>query len=208
MNNSIYIIGGGNSLKGFDFDLLKDKTTIAINKSMSYVPNLNYFITMDFTALRKINSIANLNATKIFIANFTVPYLQEQGGKIVDTRFNLVYRLEDFDMIIKSHQTNGIGLTFKEFTHGANSGFCALQLAIILGYTKIYLLGIDLNIEEVTHFHGGYGETKEKFNPKLDIYYKYFQEGILLLKKKRPDIQIYSCSSISKLNNILNYHEF
>lgn len=206
MNKEVYIIGGGTSLKGFDFNKLKDKTTIAVNKSCKYVPNLDYFITMDFTALRKI-SISKLISfpTKIFIANFAKPYLQEIDGRIVDTRFNLVYTLNHFDMIIKSYKSDGIGVDFLNFRNGNNSGFCALQFAILMGFNSIYLLGIDLAITEETHFHGGYGENKEFFQKKLDLYYQSFVQGLKLLKKIKPKIKIYSCSSSSRLNNILEY---
>ncbi len=204
MNNPIYIIGGGYSLLNFDFNKLKHVTTIAVNKSFSYVPNLDYFITMDFTALKKIKPIEGSKATKIFIANFNKPYLQEKDGKIMDTRFGLIYKLEDFDMIIKSHRESGIGFTFKDFRSGNNSGFCALQLAIALGYKEINLLGIDLNVVNQTHFHGGYGESVEKFNKKLEQYYNSFASAIALIP---PDIQIYNCSNSSRLKNLLPYKE-
>ncbi len=209
MNKSIYIIGGGSSLKGFDFSKLKDKTTVAVNKSYSYVPDLDYFITIDFTALKKISDINNINPTKIFVANFTKPYLQEKEGRIVDTRFNLVYKLEDFDMIVKSKKTEGLGLSFNDFRNGDNSGYCALQLAVVLGYTEIYLLGIDLTATgcEETHFHGGYGENKESFQKKLDSYYQHFVQGLKELKEKSPNVKVYSCSKISRLNNIIEFRE-
>ncbi len=206
-NNSIYIIGGGYSLKDFDFNILKDKTTIAVNKSYSYVPNLDYFITMDFTALAKIREQITKSATKVFIANFTKPYLQEKEGRIVDTRYNLIYKLQDFEIIIKSYRRTGLGVAFNDFRNGDNSGYCALQLAVILGYTKIYLLGIDLNIGKETHFHEGYNQSFFDFKKKLKLYHTLFETGILTLKEKSPHIKIISCSSISELNNIIPYKE-
>ena len=205
----VYIIGGGTSLKGFDFNKLKDKTTIAVNKSCLTVPNLDYFITMDFTALKKIGMelVAPYIGTRIFIANFSKPYLREINGQIIDTRFNLVYTLNDFTMMIKSWVEEGIGFYFWDFRSGNNSGYCALQFAILMGFNPIYLLGIDLVTLEGTHFHGGYGESKESFQKKLDSYYQYFVQGIKELKEKKPEIKIYSCSKISRLNNIIEYKE-
>jgi hypothetical protein len=209
MKNQVYIIGGGISLKDFNFSKLKNKDTIVVNKSLLHVPNPNYFITMDFTAIRKIkNQNINLsNSTKIFIANFSKRYMVEINGQIVDTRFNLIYNLKDFDMIIKSYKANGIGLVFNDFRNGDNSGYCAFQLAILLGYKKIYLLGMDLNITQETHFHGGYGESKQSFKSKLDIYYQFFEEGLKELNEKAKNIQVYNCSKISKLKKILPYKE-
>ena len=200
----VYIIGGGHSLATFNFNKLKNKTTIAVNKSASYIPDLDYFITMDFTALKKIKPIQNSKATKIFVANFDRPYLKEQNGQIKDTRFNLIYTLEDFDIIIKSRRESGIGFKWNDFRNGINSGFCALQLAILLGYKQIYLLGIDLNVSKETHFHGGYGEPKEKFKKKIDEYYTYFACALALLPN---DIKVYNCSKNSRLSYILPYKE-
>lgn len=208
-NNEIYIIGGGSSLTDFDFSKLENKTTITVNKGLAYVPNLNYFVTMDFTALRKIPAIEGSNATKIFIANLAEPCLQEMNGQIIDVRFNLIYKLEDFDMIIKSRNKNGIGFSFNDFRNGENSGFCALQLAILLGYKNIYLLGIDLDtVKESTHFHHGYNQNIKKFKQNLEAYYKNFVIGIKELKIKKPEIKVISCSQISKLNRVIPYEKF
>ena len=204
MNREIFICGGGYSLQGFNFNKLKNKTTIAVNKSHSYVPNLDYFITIDFTALRKIKPVTSA-VTKIFVANFSVSALQEIEGRIVDTRWNLVYDLKNFDLVVKSRKAEGIGLTFKDFRTGNNSGYCALQFAIVMGFNPIYLLGIDLVAPKATHFHSGYNESIESFRQKLKKYYDNFVIGINELKIQRPDIKIVSCSKISKLNTIIEY---
>ena len=208
MRKEVFVIGGGSSLKDFDFGKLNEKDTIIVNKAIQYVPNPTYFITIDFTVLKKMSRIYDISPTKIFVANFTKPYLQEKEGRIVDIRFPLVYKLEDFNMIIKSYKTEGMGIKFNDFRNGDNSGFCALQLAVVLGYEEIYLLGIDLNVDKETHFHGGYGESKEKFVKKLDKYYENFVIGLNELKNKKPNIKVISCSPISKLNGIIPYKEF
>lgn len=204
--SEVYIIGGGPSLKDFDFSKLIGLDTIVVNKAISEVYDPTYFITMDYTALRKIADIDLSNTTKVFIANLYEPYMKEIEGRIVDTRFNLVYDLKDFDMIIKSRQDKGIGYKWNDFRHGYNSGYGALQLAILLGYSQINLLGIDLNITNDTHFHGGYGQDKNKFKEKLEIYYDYFIEGLADLKRN-SSVRIYNCSKSSRLNEVLPYNE-
>ena len=205
---AVYIVGGGPSLKGFDFNSLKFKDTITINKSIFDVPNPNYFITVDYTFLKKIKTqkiyFDSIDTTKIFIADFHFPYIKEKRGRIVDTRISLVYELQDFDLIIKSRQINGIGYEYKDFRTGGNSGYCALQLAVLLGYKKIYLLGIDLNKEAVTHYHGGYGEKSNVFNTRLPNYLGQFKQGLKQLKQDKI-VEVYSCSKTSALNNIIDY---
>jgi len=208
MKDRIFIVAGGPSLQGFDFSLLKDEDTIVVNKSIFHVPTPNYFITSDYTFLRKIdiNTFRSIKTTKCFVINRSHDFLKEINGQVVDTRFNLIYRLGDFTLLIKSWKRSGMGLTFNEFRNGENSGYCALQLAIILGYEKIYLLGIDLvSQENRTHFHQGYGKDVESFNKILDIYHKEYIIGITEVKTLKPQVEITSCSSISPLNYVLPY---
>jgi len=207
MNNEIYIVGGGTSLLNYNFDHLKGRDIIVINKAFLHVPNAKYFVTMDVGFLNKTGSyyskFKEFKATKIFILNLANKFIKEEKGKIVDTRWNYIYKLNDFDIIIKSYNKGGMGYNFKDFRNGGNSGYCGLQLAVLLGYKKINLLGIDLIITENTHFHGGYGENYKIFEKKLLIYYDQFKKGLKELKKS--GIKVYSCSKISKLNQIIPY---
>lgn len=211
MKQECYVLAGGPSLKDFDYSKLEGKDVITINKSFFSYPKAKYFITMDHSFLTKHSKInkqlKNSKATKIFIANFCFPFMEEKDGRIVDTRWNIIYKLNAFDVIIKSYYREHFGFELNEFHNGQNSGYCAVQLAILLGYKEINLLGIDLNVTDKTHHHEGYGEAMERFTPKLAEYYDYFKRAILDLQEKETDIEIYSCSKISKLNKFLKYRE-
>lgn len=206
-DGKVYVIGGGPSLKDFDFSVLVDKHTIAVNKSIFHIPNPNYFISVDYTFLRKVDrkTFNSIPVKKFFVADFSHSFLREVNKQITDTRYNMIYNLRDYDLLIRAYKQEGIGYSFKEFRTGRNSGFCALQLAVVLGFKKIYLLGLDLNKQEITHYHGGYGESPNSFNSKLDEYYDYFRIGLEQLQRERSDIQVISCSPSSRLNNILQY---
>ncbi|MHA1690362.1 MAG: hypothetical protein ACTSU7_01865 [Candidatus Heimdallarchaeaceae archaeon] len=215
-NEEIFIVAGGSSLTNFDFNLLRNKNTIVVNKAILDVPNPTFFITVDFTFLRKvgIHNIQSKDTTKVFIACLHFPYMQEQGGRIVDTRSGLVYDLSDFDMIIKSRADEGIGFQFKDFRNGLNSGFCALQFAVILGCKKIYLMGVDLcpgpnkdSTVTKTHYHGGYGESVASFSTKLEKYCIRFVDGIRQIQDN-TDIEVISLSPISRLNGQIDYIDY
>jgi len=217
--DEIFVVGGGPSIKNLDLNALKNKDVVAVNKSIFDVPESKYFITIDYTFLRKIdsNKFKKMKATKFFVANFFVEYLKYIDGRIVDTRNNfkkkngigLMYHLPDFDIIIKSKQSSGMGLVFNDFRSGGNSGFCGLQLAVMLGYKKIYLLGMDMNdSESETHYHGGYGEPAERFYAKAQNYLENFISGINELSIKKPEVQVFSCSPVSKLNQYITYKNF
>jgi len=206
-SEEVYIVGGGPSLKNFGFSSLADKCTITINKSIFHVPNPDYFISVDYTFLKKVSKkvFNSIPAKKFFVADFGYPFLKETNKQIIDTRYNMVYDLRDYNLLIRAQRQDGIGYTFNEFRTGRNSGFCAFQLAVILGFKKIYFLGIDLNRRGKTHYHEGYGERLKTFVPKLAKYYDYFKMGLEQLERERPDIQVISCSLESRLNNIISY---
>jgi len=210
-NKEVYIVGGGTSLKSFDFSKLANKDTIIVNKGIFYVPNPTYFITMDYifyklrlqdNELRK--AFDNIKCTKIFIVNMACKNMKERQGQIIDIKNKIIYELNPYDVIIKSKEIKGIGLDFNDFRSGENSGHCALQLAILLGYEKIHLLGMDFVISKKnTHFHEGYIQGRHSFYIKLRYYYTNFFKAINEIKHKKPNIEIYNYSKISPLTKIL-----
>ncbi len=205
--NEAFIIAGGESVREIDFSKIQGKDLIVVNKTVCDFPNAKYFVTMDYSMLAKLErqgkDISKIKSTKIFIANFVPPYMKETNGHIVDTRFNLIYDLSSFDMIIKSRKLEGFGYEWNDFRHGNNSGFCALQFAILMGYQKINLIGFDMCFHTVTHYHGGYNEGRDSFQKKLEKYRETFLEA--LNNDLKPEIKIWSNSSISKLNSVLKY---
>jgi hypothetical protein len=212
-DKTIFIVGGGPSLKDFPFEHLRDRRTIAVNVAVFDVPSADYVITVDYTFLSKIvtrrRAFRNKTATKIFVADFSHSFIKEQSGRIVDSRYQLVYDLADFDLIIKARKVRGLGYTFNDFRTGLNSGYCAMQLAVILGYTDIRLLGIDLNSETQKHYHRAYGDVPDSFNKMLDVYFEHFKFGIEQLHSDRDDVRVTSCSQTSRLvrEGIVDYED-
>ena len=208
----VYLIGGGPSLKGIDLNLLKDKTTIVTNKAIFDVPNPDMFITVDNSFFLKIKEkmkkFTSINAWKVFVVDLSYDYIRDEDGAFYDTRakHHNPYKTSHVDTIIKAHKKEGIGFTWNDFRTGVNSGFCALQLAVLLGYEKIHLLGYDLCTTTRTHYHDGYPECKvDPFNILLTKYQEYFSKALpeILLR----GIKVVSHSPISFLNEILLYEE-
>lgn len=206
MKQKVFIVAGGPSLKGFNFKRLADYDTIVVNKSLFYVPNPDYFITIDHSFLQKVNNgrnkINKSNASKFFVANFGSGLLVEKGGKIKYKKTNKIYDLKEFDVIVKSWCINGLGDNWGDFRSGNCSGYCAFQLAVILGYYEIYLLGVDLQTcQGKTHFHNGYEKGNYVNNKVLDKYYDSFVEGLDVAENM--GIDVISCSETSRLNDII-----
>jgi len=210
--NPCFVVAGGPSLNGFDFEVLKDKVTIVSNKSIFDVPNPNYFITTDYTFLnymKKVNLYKNwleMEAMKFFVVNCISDVIQNKNGVITDTRYNLKYELQDFNKIIICKSAKSMGYNFDNFNSGYNSGFSSFQLAVLLGYNPIYLLGFDMcSSNNDTHYHGGYGKNLTKMNQNLDNYSKHFLTILERLKIEKPELKIISCSKNSLLNKIIEY---
>lgn len=179
-SDKVFIIGGGPSAKAVDFKSLEryGHDIICVNKSIEHVSHAKIFITMDYTFFKKtrmsINDITNRVDESVFILNKQNPHIEEVNGVITDTKFNIPYtQLNQLDSVISStKETNpGFGLNVSDFAHGNNSGYCAIQLAILMKYKEIHLIGFDLiPRDNVTHFHNGYNQNKKNFQKSLQKY--------------------------------------
>lgn len=212
MKNKCYIVAGGESVNDIDKDRLRSEDVIVVNKAILDFPKAKYFVTIDHSFLKKLDLkkriLRDSPATKFFIANVLPNYMEEKDGCFVDTRWNIKYNLKMFDVVIKSYTYEGFGLEWNKFSSGMNSGFCAIQLAILLGYKEINLIGYDFQTGHKTHYHDGYpGQSKEAFKKSLDIYFQIIKRALLDLKAQDTDIKIYNCSKTSKLEDILTYKE-
>jgi len=207
-DREVFIIGGGSSLQGFNFSRLRNKDTIAVNMSALDVPNPTYCITADSTILRKIQEgyFKNVKTTWVLITNPDHCTMKWQDGIFRNIKNGFVYNLFCVNMVIRNAGVEGIGFSFADFKTGYNSGFCGLQLAVLLGYNKIYLLGFDLVSQVKCHYHDRYKGRKIKD----ETFHQYYDNFAVALKEieKKTDIQILSCSPISKLNTIILYVPF
>jgi len=186
----IYIIGGGPSLEGFDFSLLENKCTICVNHSIFDVPKPNYFVTCDGSLCLKedFSKLKTIPAAKFYIDYFEE--IPEDPGP--------------FDFLVQGENTCEFSLSWDRFAIGGNSGFSAIQLAIVLGYSRIALLGFDLNKKGKSHYHDTKGYSKTHILKNSDEFYQCFKQGFESLD---PGIRIVSCSKDSRLNDFLPYKE-
>jgi uncharacterized Rossmann fold enzyme len=140
LGDTVYVVGGGPSLKGFDFNLLKDKTTIAINRAFLHLPFAQVLYWSDTRFYewfaKEIDLFKGIKVTcrpqpkKADIIN-----LLNTGKTGLET---MAYGLRD----------------------GGNSGYAAINLAYHLGARKIVLMGFDMQTNgKETHWHEGYSST-------------------------------------------------
>jgi glycosyltransferase involved in cell wall biosynthesis len=148
---SCFIVGGGPSLKDFDFSQLEGKLTIAINRAFErFDPSIIFFMDTDFMKWLMENK---------FGSGVKQRFLDLRSIKI---GLDLGEEVETSKSVYKIHSVGEEELTFKieqGLGHGCNAGYGALNLAICLGANPIYLLGYDMKGDgkgKQTWWHDGY----------------------------------------------------
>ena len=189
--SDICVVGCGPSLKGFDWSLLKDRTTIAVNGAVMDVPKPDYLITADsrFARMAVRSNLWDIHTYKILVM-----------GNDHRCFHKIVKDLHFWDhRIIPRHFDGNIGFSETEFCTGQNSGFCGMQLAVILGARIIRLFGMDFHTEGGEHYHTRYSSEPTK----LEEFLAHFKTAIKTLTKY--GIDVISHSQTSRLNDLIPY---
>ena len=156
------VIAGGPSVSQVDLTCLGGVPVIAVNPVI-YLP--------EFRALRK-DFVAAMVLDEHFLqrilgfVSLGVTYPVFTGNTPHDSDLAINYLNAIGIHRIPSNHTEGLGDSFSDFSNGGNSGFAAIQLAVILGFKTIGLLGIDGVASSAlpVNFHKEYGDraTEEK----------------------------------------------
>jgi len=187
----VYVVGCGPSLEGFGWELLADKITVAVNGAVQDVPQLKYFLTADsrFARMAWVANFWHTPAIKVLVMrqdhahwNWVAPSLSRWDWHITPARFD-----------------GQIGFTEEEFCTGQNSGFCGMQLAVLLGAARIHLLGMDFCGGPAGNYHKRYSSNPMKWAEFLT----HFKTAAGILKA--CGIELISHSSVSLLNSYVRY---
>lgn len=141
-----FIVGGGPSLKGFDWTKLRGELTIAINRAFEYL-DADILFAMDSGVHDTIMSGRFGDAVRDKFERFS-------GLKVwLDSGVKGVLHL-------RNNGLTGLSPSLEDgLSTGGNSGYAALNLAILLGANPIYLLGFDMKGDGQggqAWFHNGY----------------------------------------------------
>ena len=148
-----FIVGGGASLKGFDFSKLNNELVIGINRAYEKVDcTINF--AMDHMLYEWITKgKLGDNARKKFDEFKGIPVWLDSVG----------YDYPQGVYIINQVPKTKMGHSLKEgIRTGSNSGFGAVGIAICLGANPIYLLGFDMIARDGKQvwWHNGYPEMQ------------------------------------------------
>src|ERR1044072_3783034 len=168
-----YIIGGGSSLKSFDFNRLRGLNVIGCNEAFRLGPEIvkiclfggaSWFHTVKFDLEKFPGKTVCISPTLMFLN--TSWFLQMQREKYG------IY--------------SGPVLGWNNSTGGA-----AVNLAVSLGARRIFLLGFDLkaNDEGKTHWHQRYNKTTK--NDSFLRFIKGFEE-INRALRLHPNVKVFN----------------
>lgn len=177
-NESCFIIGGGPSLKKFDFSLLKGKHVIGCNDA--------YSLGEDICEVCHFSDIPWWNLHKDKLASFKNLIITSHPALTHEPLLKVTKRYID------GLHEDGLGMS-------GSTGCSAINLAILLGAVRIFLMGFDMKlINNTTNWHVN---TLQKPDKKL---FPVFIEGFNALNKDRlakfPHVKIYNLTEDSDLN--------
>lgn len=164
-DRTAYIIGGGASLKGFDFDVLRDEFTIGPNAAALRL-NTDVFITVDRNFYKN-----QTDEIETYVRGGGEAYVSLDSG-------HKYHRLID-GVTYLQHQ-RGTGMSPRpEIMYGLHSGYAAVNLAFVAGCKDIRLLGFDMHYKTgESHWHGGYDWHREKNDRLVRRWAVAFDEAI------------------------------
>ena len=148
-----FIIGGGESLKGFDFSKLKNELVIGVNRAYEKI-DCTVMFAMDHTLYEWITMGKLGQETKKKFEDFKgLPVWVDSAG----------YDYPKGVFIVSKSGSKNINFSMKDgISGGTNSGFGALNLAVCLGANPIYLLGFDMKGKggRQAWWHSGYPDNQ------------------------------------------------
>lgn len=182
--NNVYIVAGGPSLKGFNFSMLDDKITIALNTSFKFLKNPTAIFWMDQDWIAKnIDAVSSTNCYKFTSKINADGYIKKNINSFANS------------IVLKKEKDFGFSTDINNVC-GNNSGAQALNLISNMKPYKIILLGYDMSFNNGnSHFHEGY----ELYN--CNVYKDLFIPSINIMAPiiKNMGIEVINCSDISKL---------
>lgn len=190
------IVGGGPSLKDFDWSLLRGWRVIGVNRVYERFDPTVIF-SMDTRFLRWIldGKYGHETAEKFASSRAYKAWLCTYNCKLPDDIFILrVWRTYSQGFrAFPDTMREGIG-------HGNNSGYGALNLAACLGASPIYLLGFDMKYgtqqsKARTHWHEGHPITHRP--DTVQGFVKYFQ--LAATRTKEMGLQVINLNPESAL---------
>jgi len=221
-DQTLFIIGSGPSLANVPMHILKDKHTIAFNRS--YIAfedwgfNPTYYMAIDMRVLKNIQLDVNILIWHSGIKGFFIRDHDEFGFNTQDE----IDHLQPNVKLIKLINGHGMGTRWTELKYCGDVAACSVQIAYLLGYRRAVLVGVDQRWKprEEGVFKSGPLWVADKNTDKNHFRPDYYGEGTeysdpcpgahLMAWRKVIDqaagrIELISATPFSKLNEDVGY---
>jgi len=175
-----FVIGGGPSLRHFDWACLAGRKTVGCNDAFALGP--------DVCTVCIFGDLRWFNTHRKSLEKFPNPVFSNQpslhNGKGVPW--------------LRTMKREPKGLYKNALGWGGNTGCAAINLAFVLGASRVFLLGFDLKVSEgKTNWHD------RNISKPTDSSYKNFEKGFTEIAKNLPKVfpggQIFNCTPGSRL---------
>ena len=173
--NEVFLVGGGSSLKGFDFERLRGRIVVAINDALLYLPWATALFSIDPQWVEnRMEQIRKFPGEKYLavepVDGLEAAYLIRQRGKELSE-------------------------TWPEVRISGNSGYGALNLAVLKGAKRIVLLGYDF-YDSAQHWHAGYLWNQN--NPMPTLYSRWAKDfNSTVPQLKQLGVEVINTSMLS-----------
>lgn len=178
-NQDVFIIGGGDSLRNFDWTLLKEERTIGCNDAYKLgVKTCKICMFGDVTWFKENESaLTEYAKTGAVFTN---------ANRLYHTRLSWLWTL----------QRKSTGLSKTKLAWNGNTGAAAVNLALILGAKRVFLLGFDMHLAKdgKANWHSQSNKKADK-----DVYAK-FLEGFMKLSIALKN-DVFNCEIINVTDN-------
>jgi len=179
----VFVVGSGPSLKGFDFKRLANEETIAVNHTLEFFPDAKYHLFGDPRVLGFVQNI----------------YKNYKGMIFASHHANLGEWERTNDRVhVFAKRADSIGERLEDGLYSDfNSGMEAVNLALVMGADKVYLLGMDFCANNGEYYF--YGKPSwlktpvEKCDKLLD------DRNVHWGKFEKYRDKIFNCSPISRI---------
>lgn len=167
---TLFLVAGGPSLMRQDLSVLKGRRVIAINNSYRLLPSADVLWFTDHQWWRwhhQSHEFCKFRGLKVTIAQ----------------------QLADDPTIKVLHlgPEKGLSLNPEVICHGSNSGYAALNLAVLLGASRVVLLGYDMQVDGRGRKHWHQDHRTEA---PADIYETKFLPNFPFLVKPLAELGV------------------
>lgn len=144
-DTTVFVVGGGPSLRNFDFEALRGKTVVVVNEFVRRVP---------WAALLFFGDAAWYRRRKAEVKAFKGLVVTHARGPQIDLGADKILRVT-WDIL----ERKGASTEFPPQGHpvlrwGPTSGHKAVSLCVSCAAARVVMLGFDCRVDEEGHSHG------------------------------------------------------